>query len=179
MILQALQLVYCFLPGYIANSAPSSVAKLFPHWETPVDLGLKFRGKRLLGENKTWRGVIGGTLLGGLVFLLQKYVLTASVKTPFIPYESFPWWYGFLLAFGAIFVGDTGKSLLKRRFQIKPGRPFVPWDQIDYTLGAFLLTFWLFWPGWAWFVFLLVFNGLFSAGSHWLGWHLGLLKDKF
>jgi len=175
----ALQLIYWFLPAYLANSAPPWAAKLFPAWKRPIDFGLQWRGKRLLGENKTWRGIVIGTLVGGLAFLVQKFLLINMIHFPFIPYSSLPWWTGFLLGFGAIFIGDTGKSLVKRRFEIKPGEPFVPWDQADYTLGAFLLTFWLYWPGWLAFFFLLVFNSLLSAGSHWLGWRLGLLKDRF
>ena len=30
---------------------------------------------------------------------------------------------------------------------VAPGKPFIPWDQIDYTVGAFLISFWVYWPG--------------------------------
>ena len=179
MIMVFLQLLYWFLPAYIANASPPLLKKLFPGWDVAVDLGAKWKGKRLLGLNKTWRGVIGGTVLGGLVFLLQKYVLAEMVNTPSIPYATLPWWYGFLLAFGAIFIGDVGKSLFKRRLGIKPGKPWIPFDQIDYTVGALLISFWIFWPGWAAIGFLLVVNAFLAAGSHWFGWKLGLMREKF
>jgi hypothetical protein len=174
-----LQLLYWFLPAYIANSSPPILKKLFPRWDIPVDLGRKWKGVHLLGSHKSWRGVVGGTLLGGGLFLLQKYVLVGMVSTPAIPYASLPWWYGFLLAFGAIFVGDCGESFLKRRRNLKPGRPWAPWDQVDYTLGALLISWWVFWPGLVEALFLIVFNALLAAGSHWLGWKLGLLRERF
>lgn len=169
-----LQLIYFFIPGYVANGSPPIIAKLFPRWKTPLDFGKTWNGRRIFGENKSWRGVIGGTVLGGVVFLLQ--VTYASV-TPTIPYSSLPWWFGFLFSFGAIGLGDAGKSFLKRRFDIEPGRSWIPFDQIDYTVGAFLLTFWLFWPGWLAFLLLLLFNGFLSMGAHYLASTMRLTKE--
>jgi len=169
-----LELLYLFIPGYLANSLPPIVAKIFKKFSFPVDFNLKWNKKRLLGKNKTWRGVITGSLIGGLFFLLQKYSL------PYfnIFYEQFPWWYGFLLAFGAIFIGDCGESLIKRRIGIKPNKSFIPWDQIDYTLGAFLVTWWIYWPGIFIFLLLLIINGSGSLLAHVIGFYLGINKEK-
>jgi CDP-diglyceride synthetase len=162
------ELLYFFLPGYVANGAPPVVAKLplLRRWNTPVDLRASWKGKRLLGDNKTVRGVVTGILLSGLVFLLQKYFLSSVVTTLAIPYDSLPWWFGFLLGFGVLVVGDCGKSFLKRRLGFAPGKSWVPFDQVDYTIGAFLATAWLFWPGWPGLLFLLVANALITASFH-------------
>lgn len=174
-----LTFLYYFLPAYVANSSPPLLAKIFPkRFLVPVDNGVKWKGKRLLGNHKSWLGVIGGTLLGGTLFLLQKYWLTQFITTKMIPYSSLPWWFGFLMAFGAIFVGDSGESFFKRRFNIKPGGHWIPFDQIDYTLGAFLVTWLIYWPGWTWFFFLFVVNGLFSAGAHFLAGETKLTDEK-
>ncbi len=176
----ALQLLYFFLPGYLANGSPPVLAKLpfLKRWNAPFDCGKTWNGTRILGGHKTWRGIIGGITLGGVVFLIQKYVLDSVISTPAIPYSSLPLWFGFLFAFGAIVLGDSGKSLFKRRLNIKPGGSWIPFDQIDYTLGAFLATFWIYWPGWPAFLFLIVVNALFSAVTHFLAGEAKLTKEK-
>lgn len=179
LLTQALQLIYYFIPAYLANGSPPILAKLpfLRKWNAPVDYGRTWRGRRILGSHKTWRGVLGGVLLGGLTFLFQKYALPGIV-VPFVPYAALPWWTGFLLAFGAIVLGDMGESFLKRRVGHAPGKRWIPWDQIDFTLGALLGTCWLFWPGWVSALFLLVFNGLLSAASNFIGGYLRVTDGK-
>lgn len=169
-----LDLLYYFIPAYIANMSPPFLAKMFPKWDYPIDGGLTFKGKRLLGANKTIRGVIGGTLLAGITFLIQKIVWPIST----IPYDSLPPWFGLIMGFGAIFVGDAGKSFIKRRIAIRPGRPWIPFDQIDYTIGVFVVTFGFFWPGWTLVVLIVLINALFSIVTHYLGAKIHLMKDK-
>jgi CDP-2,3-bis-(O-geranylgeranyl)-sn-glycerol synthase len=36
--------------------------------------------------------------------------------------------------------GDALKSLVKRRVGIAPGAPWIPWDQLDFALGALVLV---------------------------------------
>lgn len=174
-----LELIYLFLPGYLANASPPIIAKLplLRRWNTPLDFGKSWNGTKLLGNNKTVRGVVMGVLLGGLAFVVQKYWLSAVITTPHILYTSLPWWYGFLFALGAILVGDCGESLLKRRLGVAPGKPWLPFDQLDYTVGAFLLTFWLWWPGWPSFLLLLLFNAALTVSSHIIGHLLHINKD--
>jgi CDP-diglyceride synthetase len=35
--------------------------------------------------------------------------------------------------------GDAAKSFVKRRLGIPPGTPWIPWDQVDFRLGALIL----------------------------------------
>lgn len=37
-------------------------------------------------------------------------------------------------------IGDMVKSGVKRFLHIAPGRPFFPWDQLDFILGATLFV---------------------------------------
>jgi CDP-2,3-bis-(O-geranylgeranyl)-sn-glycerol synthase len=165
-----LLLLYYFLPAYVANASPPLLAKLFPRWVAPVDFALSFRGRRLLGSHKTWRGIIGATILGGITFLIQQH---------FFPMEMhLPWFTGFLLAFGAI-VGDSVESFFKRQLHIPAGNPWFPFDQIDYTIGAFLFTFPLFWPGWSLAILLALLNLLLSASAHYIGFLLKINKEPF
>ncbi len=163
--------LYLFLPAYAANGSPPLLAKLFPRWDAPVDFGARVRGRRLFGSHKTWRGLLGGTLLGGLVFLAQQAWLPLGVV------DALPWYAGFLLGFGAL-LGDLLESMMKRQVGVAPGKPFVPWDQLDYTIGALALLSPFHWVGWGGALFLLVFNALLSASSHYVGHRLGLLREK-
>jgi len=57
IIIQALWLV---LPAYIANASALLVGG-----GTPIDFGKKWKdGNRILGDGKTWRGLISGAFVG-------------------------------------------------------------------------------------------------------------------
>jgi len=57
IILQALWLI---LPAYIANASAVLVGG-----GTPIDFGKNWKdGKRILGDGKTWRGLISGAFIG-------------------------------------------------------------------------------------------------------------------
>ncbi|KKQ36051.1 MAG: hypothetical protein US52_C0011G0015, partial [candidate division WS6 bacterium GW2011_GWA2_37_6] len=47
--------------------------------------------------------------------------------------------YAFLSGLGAI-AGDSIKSFFKRRVNIKPGKAWIPFDQIDYIFGGILFV---------------------------------------
>ena len=49
---------------------------------------------------------------------------------------------GAVFGFAALF-GDAIESFFKRQIGIQPGKPFIPFDQVDYVLGiaAFSLLF--------------------------------------
>ncbi|RME31846.1 CDP-archaeol synthase [Candidatus Woesearchaeota archaeon] len=172
--------LYLFLPGYFANAIPPLLARVpwLRQWGAPIDCGLSWRNKRLLGENKTWRGAIGAVLIGGLVFLGQRLLAAQGFMLGDAPFSTLPSWYGFLLGAGVI-VGDALESFVKRRANIPPGKLWVPFDQIDFTLGGVIATAWVFWPGWSVLAILIVINGLGSALAHYLGYLLGINEEKF
>ncbi|HDM36342.1 MAG TPA: CDP-2,3-bis-(O-geranylgeranyl)-sn-glycerol synthase [Candidatus Syntrophoarchaeum butanivorans] len=122
--------LWLILPAYVANSS----AVLFGGG-VPIDLRVKIRGKRILGDGKTYRGLILGTCCGVLVGIFQNQMagLLGGVIFPPVVLLS--------LAFGALF-GDITESLIKRRLGIKQGAPFFPFDQLDFIAGAFI-TLWL------------------------------------
>src|SRR5439155_16292119 len=69
--------LWFFLPAYVANP----MAVVFGGG-TPIDFGRTLRdGERLFGDGKTWRGLVGGTLMGALLGLLLTLPFLAFAPT--------------------------------------------------------------------------------------------------
>ena len=124
-------LAYLLLPGILANMSPVFFSKV-NFLNKPVDLGKKIGGKRILGENKTYRGLFFGILVAIIVAFIQIWI---PINTPYqMTLQNF-WYAGFLLGFGALF-GDIVESFFKRRIGIPPGKPWIPFDEIDHVVGS-------------------------------------------
>ncbi len=153
-----------FTPAYVANMLPPFFRKL--PFGYPIDSGRTWHGQPLLGKNKTWRGLVLGTIGGGLVgWLLQ------SLGLPFV------WWWGFVLGFAAL-AGDALKSLVKRQIGIKPGGRWMPFDQLDFLIMAWLVSF--AFVRFSWLTTLLGFSIVFvcTIGVQILGGMTGVKADK-
>ena len=128
-----LEILYFMIPVYAANAAPVFFRKV-SFLNYPLDFGKKWNGKRILGNHKTFRGLFFGVLLGIAATFVQSLLGYGSI----LDYSN--WLFlGFLLSFGALF-GDAFKSFFKRRMSIPSGKSFIPFDQIDYTLGSLLFV---------------------------------------
>ncbi|MFQ5620494.1 MAG: CDP-archaeol synthase [Candidatus Nanoarchaeia archaeon] len=136
-----LSLLWYFVPAYVANMAPVLFRRV-PFLDSPVDFGIRVGGVRLLGNHKTWRGLVLGVALGTFVFWLQTQY---RLQYELFDYGVVSLWPGFLLSFGALF-GDLVKSFFKRRRKIKPGNPWYVVDQIDYVIGALVFSSFIFIP---------------------------------
>jgi CDP-2,3-bis-(O-geranylgeranyl)-sn-glycerol synthase len=131
------EIFWFFLPAGAANMAPVFASKVpwLQNWGAPMDFGKSFRGKRILGDNKTWRGIFFGTLIAMLVGLIQHRVITNSIEpTGLIVAASAA------LGFGAL-MGDAFFSFLKRQRDIPSGQSWIPFDQIDYIIGGLIFVF--------------------------------------
>jgi len=118
----------------------SKKAGILKFLERPIDLGKNFFSQPLLGSHKTWRGAILGIIVGTSVVKFQVWLY----RFHFIKEISFFDYYkinflvfGFLISGGAVF-GDLLFAFIKRRLRLKPGTRFLPFDQINYVIGAFL-----------------------------------------
>ncbi len=171
--------LYYFLPAYFANSAPSIFKKINP-LKTPVDFDKKFKSKPIFGSHKTWGGIIIAVLIGLLTFYLQ----TLLYRHPFfqkyslINYSGYSLWLGFLLGFGAIF-GDLVKSFFKRRINIKPGQPWIPLDQLDFVVGAFLFSFIIYIPPAFTILLIIIASPFLHILTNHLGYRLKIKKTKW
>lgn len=143
-----LSCLYFFLPAYFTNMTPPLAKKLgvFPFLDKPVDFKQEWKGKRIFGSHKTWRGIVAGVLVGISATFLQVYLYRFNViqNLSFLNYYNVnPLVLGLLMSIGAL-GGDLINSFCKRRVGIKPGGRFLPFDQTNYVIGAFIsLT--LFW----------------------------------
>jgi len=134
------QVIYFFLPAYLANMAPVVVVGRFEWLAGPIDGGRTWRGVRIFGDHKTWRGLVAGVVVGMIVFAAQRatYQLGCLHTLALIDYATFdPWLPGFLLGLGTG-VGDAVKSFFKRRVGIAPGASWLGFDQLDFMAGAYL-----------------------------------------
>ena len=136
-----LQVFYLMLPAYFANMAPVIVKGSFKSLKIPLDFNKKINKKPIFGENKTFRGLIFGVLFAVIIAYLQFLLYNNNILADIAIIDYSNWLLiGFLLGSGAIF-GDLVESYVKRRMDYKPGKPFVPFDQIDFVIGALIFIY--------------------------------------
>lgn len=130
----------------MANVSPILVAPVpgIKKWTAPMDFGYSFRGKRIFGSHKTWRGLVVGIIAATLTLLLQQYMVGrfgwAQDLTASVDYAGLPAFIvGPLFAVGAL-GGDAIESFFKRQRGIPPGHGWFPFDQTDYIIGCAIAT---------------------------------------
>lgn len=138
--------IWFFLPAGVANAAPILAAKMpgIRHLDAPIDGGRTYRGQRLLGSHKTWRGLAVGIVAGTLVLWLQQlgveHTSWLAHWTHQVDYSDLPTLImGPLFGIGAL-GGDAIESFFKRQRKVAPGRGWFPFDQTDYIIGGALAT---------------------------------------
>jgi len=140
IIIQALWLV---LPAYIANASALLVGG-----GTPIDFGKSWKDdKRILGDGKTWRGLITGAFVGmtggfGLSVVAKFAAASDFAFLGINDFTGFPFMIPIIAAicFGAL-IGDIVESFFKRRIGKGRGEDWIPFDQIDFILGALFFSF--------------------------------------
>lgn len=166
------------LPAYCANMAPVFATKIFgAKFSLPLDFNLLFKGKPLLGRNKTWRGLIAAIAVGIAIVFLQKYLYNFDFgkSLSLFDYSQINvWLYGFLFGFGVI-LADALKSLVKRRKNLKPGDKWFPWDQLDF-LGALVLIHFVYIPPFLVVLIIIVISPLLPLIANYLGYLLKIKK---
>lgn len=172
------QLIWLMLPAGIANIG-ASMSRYIPLLNYPVDSGKSWRGKRIFGAHKTWRGVVFGTLFGISTFWLQQYLYQFDFfgNVSLVNYAEQTWVFGLLLASGAVW-GDIVKSFFKRRINRAPGESWMPFDQIDYAVGGLMAISFVYFPGWFMGFSIILFGFLLHIIFNLLGYLLKFQKNK-
>ncbi len=166
-----LNAIWLMLPAYIANP----MAVVFGGG-MPIDLGKNWRdGQRILGDGKTIRGLFAGTICGIITGLIQMWMS---------PLAGFNFNVIFAISFGAL-LGDIIKSFFKRRLGFPRGKRFILVDQLDFVIGAWVLTYAID-P--AWFIgnftpeiifTVLIITPIFHRLTNIFGYHIKLKKEPW
>ncbi|MFD1647178.1 CDP-2,3-bis-(O-geranylgeranyl)-sn-glycerol synthase [Haloarchaeobius litoreus] len=125
---------WAMLPAYVPNNAAVLVGG-----GRPIDGGRNLGERRILGDGKTWRGTVLGTLTGVALALVLTELAAPVGDAAGIPLPTFPLPVAFGLAFGAM-LGDVSASFLKRRTGRDRGAAFPGLDQLDFVVGALALA---------------------------------------
>lgn len=105
-----------------------------------MDFGRNFiDGKRIFGNNKTFRGFFFGWGVGFFVGLIEGLVFG---------FNNYPVVLSLLIPLGAL-LGDLTGAFIKRRLNIAPGGLLPIVDQIDFVVGAVIFASLLSLFGWA------------------------------
>lgn len=127
-----------FLPVGLANMAPviASRLPLIKYWNTPLDMGKHYKGNRVFGDHKTWRGLISGVLaamLAGFALHALSGVFESNSLALVLAATG-------SAGFGAL-AGDAVESFFKRRRSVDSGSKWFPFDQIDYIIGGLVFYY--------------------------------------
>lgn len=138
----SLMVLWLYLPGFLANTFAMMWGKWLPktgYGPWPIDGGRRMKdGNRILGDGKTWNGLIGGSLTSGLlcvliVSLIGDVPTSTNIESsvfahPLTGYEGT--WFdvgsvgmsafilGSFLGFACL-IGDSTGSFIKRRRGLK------------------------------------------------------------
>jgi hypothetical protein len=151
-----LQLLWLAVPVIVSGLVHLMVMKLdlFPGLRAmPMDGGATIRGRRVFGDNKTWRGalvtILSVTASAWALARMNDCCIHLPTLVPFAELHPVAW--GLLLGTGYI-VGELPNSFVKRQLDIGPGasgqglvgRVFWVVDQLDSLAGMLLFV----WPVW-------------------------------
>jgi CDP-archaeol synthase len=138
-------LVFVAVLGAPVLHAPVLALDLLKPLKRPLDGGATIGGRRVLGDNKTWRGalfMIAGPALAAV--LLTRWPAYRDALPDAVGAAS-PVLWGALVGLGVV-VGELPNSFLKRRLDIAPGAQrrggaglaLVVLDQADLVPGVWL-----------------------------------------
>ncbi len=176
---------WLFLPAMLPNSA----AVVFGGG-TKMDFGKTWRGKRIFGDGKSWRGFFGGAFSGIVLGLILIGISALFGSEDYWGYGAFWGNVGILacLSFGAV-LGDLCGAFIKRRLGMERGQKAPVLDQYDFVIGAFCVTA-LFFPDWVystyiegWHIAALILILVVMFGIHRvvniIGFKMGLKKEPW
>lgn len=103
----------------------------------PLDHGLHWRGKPVLGPRKTWRGVVVMTTVSALTARAQataaRHSRTLRAICPFDYQEVNPWLLGGALGLGYC-IAELPNSFVKRRLGIPPAQASQRFHTLQYLI---------------------------------------------
>jgi CDP-2,3-bis-(O-geranylgeranyl)-sn-glycerol synthase len=138
-------LVFVAVLGAPILHAPVLALDLFKPLKVPLDFGATIGGRRIFGDNKTWRGAIFMVVGPALAAVLLTQSPAYDDALPDAVSSASPVLWGALVGLGVV-VGELPNSFLKRRLGVAPGTQrrdavgvaLIVFDQADLVPGVWL-----------------------------------------
>ena len=132
----ALAGLWLMLPALV----PSPAAVLLGGGK-PMDFGRSWRGRRLLGDGKTWRGFIGGSTSGVFIGIVQISIVETMALGDIWSFGAWPSSLLIVVCLGlGSMLGDSMGSFVKRRVGFDRGRKAPGLDQYNFIIGAVVVV---------------------------------------
>lgn len=170
--------LWIVVPAYVPNSLA-----VIAGGGRPVDNGIKIGERRVLGDGKTWRGSVVGTVGGVSIAIILNKIVPIMRDSGF-DVEPFTLQVAFGLAFGAM-LGDMCASFVKRRTGRSQGSSFMILDQIDFVIGSLIVSFMLD-SNWVtgalnleFLVVILVITPVMHVLTNIIGYKIGLKNEPY
>ena len=152
----------------------------------PLDLGHSYRGRRIFGDHKSWRGLLINVVFCTLGTMIQGWLQNRGYFPPWLlllDYRDYGHFLGIILGLGVTF-GELPNSFLKRQLEILPGKKkkgplgaaFFLFDQVDLIIGIWVFFFFLIRPSPVLFLWSIVLTGVFHVIISIVGYLLGMRK---
>jgi len=171
--------VWIILPAYAANGLTPLIGKFLK--THPIDSGRTLKGNPLFGKGKSWEGLAFGSIVGIIIALVQMWAypyLPWSLSEVELTIVSMGPVLGFLLGFGAL-IGDLVGSFIKRRLNLKRGRPAPLLDQDDFVLGSLGFAALAVMVKWEWVVLLAIITPILHFIASIIGYLLKVKKEPW
>ena len=204
--------LWLYLPGYLANTGAMLGGKWIPNLTgmsiKPIDGGRRLGdGNRILGDGKTWNGLIGAILLAGVLGLFTHWIGSSrdvyggSIFLDPIAWATTDSWFwiggewgtaffvGATLGFGCM-VGDCLGSFIKRRRGLKregnvsSSSPLL--DTLPFAICTFIFGLGLFGDALVGdsvlikpMIWLLILTPIIHRGTNIFGYKLGLKEVPY
>ena len=178
-VFNLVEAVWLIIPAFAANGlVPLVGLRKSLH---PIDCSRKLGGHRVLGDGKSWEGLLFGMIVG---------IAIASVEMLAYPY--LPWGLseipltivamspllGLALGLGAM-LGDVVGSFIKRRLSRDRGSPVPLLDQLDFLTGALLFASLVATIKLEWILLLAVLTPVVHLAANVIGFRLGVKKTPW
>jgi len=183
-----LELLVLASPVIIAAILHMIVVKFdtFSFLKYPLDLKKTWRGKRIFGDNKTYRGLVVMVGLSVIFTFIYKLLLDnfdGFASLNLLDFNKYNFlFYGFLFGFGYI-ISELPNSFIKRQMGTKEGKSkniiMILFDQLDSVFGILLIFIPFSNLTFNHFVIGLVFFGALHVIINLLLYKLGFRKEPF
>jgi hypothetical protein len=183
----AAKTLYLAFPVLLAGIFHTVVIRydLLKWLKAPMDRGAEFRGRRILGANKTWRGAAAMIGMSSLGMAAQQHLRLRELEL-FDYGRINAMLGGSLLGLGFV-AGELPNSFLKRQCGIPPGAQatggrywiVTVFDQLDSVVGCLAALVFVWRPSFAVVFMTLLLGSLFHIAFNLLFVRVGIKQRAF